>query len=33
MFPSNIVAKMFGFQEMALFEATEEETKNVQVKF
>lgn len=33
MFPSNIVAKMFGFKEMAFFEATEEETKNVQVKF
>ena len=32
MFPSNIVAKMFGFKEMAFFEATEEETKNVQVK-
>lgn len=33
MFPSNIVAKMFGFKEMVFFEATEEETKNVQVKF
>ena len=33
MFPSNIVASMFGFKPEAFFEATEEERKNVQVKF
>ncbi len=33
MFPSNIVAKMFGFKPEAFFEATEEERKNVEVKF
>ena len=33
MFPSNIVANMFGFKTEAFFEATEEERKNVQVKF
>ena len=33
MFPSNIVANMFGFKPEAFFEATEEERKNVQVKF
>ncbi len=33
MFPSNIVAGMFGFKPEAFFEATEEERKNVQVKF
>lgn len=33
MFPSNIVAGMFGFKSEAFFEATEEERKNVQVKF
>lgn len=33
MFPSNIVANMFGFKPETFFEATEEERKNVQVKF
>ena len=33
MFPSNIVSNMFGFKPEAFFEATEEERKNVQVKF
>lgn len=33
MFPSNIVAKMFGFKPKAFFEATEAERKNVEVKF
>lgn len=33
MFPSNIVAGMFGFKPEAFFEANEEERKNVQVKF
>ena len=33
MFPSNIVANMFGFKPEAFFEATKEERKNVQVKF
>ena len=33
MFPSNIVAGMFGFKQEAFFEANEEERKNVQVKF
>lgn len=33
MFPSNIVANLFGFKPKAFFEATEEERKNVQVKF
>ena len=33
MFPSNIVAKLFGFKEEKLFEATEEEKNNVKVKF
>lgn len=33
MFPSNIVANMFGFKPEAFFEATEEERKNVNVKF
>ena len=33
MFPSNIVAKIFGFKEEKLFEATEEEKNNVKVKF
>lgn len=33
MFPSNIVAGMFGFKPEAFFEATEEERKNVEVKF
>ena len=33
MFPSNIVASIFGFKPEAFFEANEEERKNVQVKF
>ena len=33
MFPSNIVAGMFNFKPEAFFEVTEEERKNVQVKF
>ena len=33
MFPSNVVANMFGFKPEAFFEASEEERKNVQVKF
>ena len=33
MFPSNIVANMFGFKPEAFCEATEEERKNVEVKF
>ena len=33
MFPSNIVANIFGFKPEAFFEATEEERKNVNVKF
>ncbi len=33
MFPSNIVANMFGFKPEAFFEASEDERKNVQVKF
>ena len=33
MFPSNIVANIFGFKAEPFFEATEEERKNVQVKF
>ena len=33
MFPSNIVANMFGFKPESFFEATEEERKNVEVKF
>lgn len=33
MFPSNIVAGMFGFKPEAFFESTEEERKNVEVKF
>lgn len=32
-FPSNIVAGMFGFKTSAYFNATEEERKNVKVKF
>ncbi len=32
-FPNNIFAKMFGFKEERLFEATEEERKNVKVSF
>ncbi len=33
MFPSNIVANIFGFKPEAFFEATDDERKNVQVKF
>ena len=33
MFPSNIVAKLFGFIEEKFFEATDEEKENVKVKF
>lgn len=33
MFPSNLVAMIFGFKPEAFFEATEEERKNPQVKF
>ena len=33
MFPSNLVASIFGFKEEPFFEASEEERKNVQVKF
>ncbi len=33
MFPSNIVANIFGFKPAAFFEATDEERKNVEVKF
>ncbi len=33
MFPSNIIAKMFGFSKAVFFEASEEERQNVKVKF
>ena len=33
MFPSNIVAGLFGFKPEPFFEASEEERKNVEVKF
>lgn len=33
MFPSNLIAQMFGFKTYDYFAATEEERKNVQVKF
>ena len=33
MFPSNIIAGMFGFKPEPFFEANDEERKNVQVKF
>ena len=33
MFPSNIIAKMFGFTKEKFFEATEAERENVKVKF
>ena len=33
MFPSNVIAKMFGFKEEPFFEANESERENVQVKF
>lgn len=32
-FPSNIVGNMFGFQKEAFFEASEEDKKDIQVKF
>ena len=33
MFPSNIIANIFGFKKYIFFEATENERKNVEVKF
>lgn len=33
MFPTNIIANMFGFKEEKFFEATEEEKENIKVKF
>lgn len=33
MFPSNLVAKMFGFKSMNMFQANEAERENVSVKF
>lgn len=33
MFPSNLIAKMFGFKQEKYFEATSEERENVKVKF
>lgn len=33
LFPSNIVAKIFGYKAKIMFEATEEERKNVKVSF
>ena len=33
MFPSNIFAGIFGFKEQEMFEAAEEERKNVKVQF
>lgn len=33
MFPTNIIANMFGFKEEKFFEANEEEKENVKVKF
>jgi LemA protein len=32
-FPNNLLAGMFGFSKVAFFEATEEEKKNVEIKF
>ena len=32
-FPSNIIASMFGFKKDVFFEANEEERENVKVKF
>jgi hypothetical protein len=32
-FPNNILAGMFGFKAEPFFEATEEEQKNVEIKF
>lgn len=33
MFPSNLIANMFGFKQEKFFEAAEEEKKNVEIKF
>ena len=33
MFPSNLVASIFGFKKEAFFEADEKERENVKVKF
>lgn len=33
MFPSNVVAKIFGYKSKEMFEVTEEERKNVKVSF
>ncbi len=33
MFPGNIIANMFGFKKATMFEAVEEERKNVKVEF
>lgn len=33
MFPSNIIAKLFGFREMEMFETAESEKANVKVEF
>ena len=33
MFPSNIIASMFGFKKESFFEADSKERENVQVKF
>ena len=33
MFPANMIANMFGFTKFEFFAATEEEKKNIQVKF
>ena len=32
-FPTNLIAQMFGYKRVEFFEATEEEQKNVEVKF
>lgn len=32
-FPTNLIAQMFGYKKVEFFEASEEEQKNVQVKF
>ena len=33
MFPSNIVANIFGYKAKVMFEANEEERKNIKVSF
>lgn len=33
MFPTNIIANMFGFKAEKFFEASEEEKENIKVKF